>query len=109
MEVLEGAAQIAGVRGQHHVAAAESHLQGLVSGGVAKGGKAHDAAVAEEIVLSVDHQPLVAQIVVTRIEVVRGDLVRVAARLPFASLHHQCGIGNLRVAPAVIEMKMGIH
>ena len=77
-------------------------------GGVAVTGNQRHAAVAEEIVLAVGQLQFVAKIEVLAIVAVLANQFRIRRGLPFEALHHQLGIGQVGIAPDMIEVQMRI-
>jgi len=106
--LCERAAEIAGIGGEHDVAAGQAQLQRLMTGRMAEGRQQHDAAVAEEVVLAIDQLQLVAKIVVAPIEAARRGNLRILSRRPFLPLHHDGGVGDRGVAADMIEMEMRV-
>src|SRR5262249_6743962 len=92
VERLERPAEIARVGREDDVAGVETDTERLVAGRVTVGREADDEAVAEEIVLAVDEEHVMAGVVVARIVVVGGDAVRVMAGRPLAPLDDEPGV-----------------
>ena len=108
MELLEALAEVAGVGGEHDLAPRELQLQGLVAGGVAEGGEAHHAAVAEEVEFAFDLAHEVAVPVVVGVVAVRLDGLGKATRFPLPALDDDAGIGHQLVSARVVEVEMGV-
>ena len=68
----------------------------------------YDRAVAEDVVLAVEHFHFMPVVVIVRVVKDALDQFTVVAGLPFAALNQQRRIGQLLVAAAVIEMEMRV-
>src|SRR5689334_21325488 len=79
-----------------------------MSWGMAASRETGDRAVAEDVVLAVQQQQLVANVEIAAIEAVRHGNVRIQSGLPFAPLHEHRRIGNEGVAADMVEMKMRV-
>src|SRR6516162_8673006 len=75
---------------------------------VAVSGQADDACVAEQVVLTVDLDHLVAEIEIGPVEAAQCGALRVHSGFPLASLDDHSRVRNQRIAADMVEMKMRI-
>ncbi len=75
---------------------------------VAPGRQAHHTAVAEQVVLALDPDHLVAEVEIGAVVAVRRGEVGVDPGLPLALLHDQRCVGDQRVAADMVEMEMRV-
>src|SRR5215831_11572824 len=101
-------AEVASIGGKHDVSRGETHSQRLVTRRVAVGGQADDASVAEQIVLAVDLDHLVAEVEIGPVEAAQCSAFWIHPGFPLAFLHYHDGVGDQRVAADMVEMKMRI-
>src|SRR6266436_7317159 len=100
--------EVAGIGGEDDIARAEPHLQGLVPRRMAVGRQADDAPVAEQVVLAVDPDHLVAEVEIGSVEPVPCGDVGVHPSFPLALLNDHHGVGDQRVAADMVEMEMRV-
>ena len=109
MQGLERFPHLARIARDHDLTGPKPHPQRLVPWRVAVGRHADDAAIAEQVVLAVDLDDVVAEIVVGGEVVVGGDKVGFRSGLPLASLDEHRHVGELRKPAGVVEMEMRSH
>ena len=106
--LAQGLAEIAGIGGEHDVAAVEPHPQRLVPRRVAVRRQADDRAVAEHVVLAIDEAQFVAEVEIARVEAAPRGGVGVHPGIPLAALHQHRRVRDQRVAADMVEMEMRV-
>ena len=80
-----------------------------MAGRMPVGREADDPAVAEEIVLPIHEEDVVARIVIARIVVVGADAAGIVPGLPLAPLDDDPRVRHARVAAGMVEVKVRGH
>ena len=107
MEILESPPHVTRVGGEDdRRPVVEPHPQRLMAGCMTVRRHAHDAAVAEEVVLAVEELDLVTEVVVAAIEGQARGEIGIDARFPLATLHDDTRVRDLRVPAGVVEMEV---
>src|SRR5271166_2599630 len=106
-QLLERPPHVTSVRGEDDLASGvQPQAQRLSTRRMPIARNANHAPVAEQVVLSLQLQHLMAQIEVSAVVCVAPDQFGVMARAPFALLHHQLRVWYLSIAAYMIEVKM---
>ena len=100
--------KVAGIGREDDITRSQSHLQRLVPRGMAMRRQADDAAVTEQIVLTIDLNHLVAEIEIGSVEPAQCGDIGIHSRFPLTLLNDHHGVGNERVPADMVEMEMRV-